>query len=155
MCDSYAFSGFIYEPHVKYSAAIRLNLKREPTNQSETREAGPFEGSQKFFHVPTSDINFVVVLCGEFLAKLCDSPAMGLLYCKCSALFLCIYGLFRVFNHISRSFAGVLLACFVSLARALYGPQTDVVQLTANNFRSMVMDSDSVWLVEFFAPWYV
>ena len=47
------------------------------------------------------------------------------------------------------------MSCFVTLARALYGPQTDVVQLTASNFRSMVMESDSVWLVEFFAPWYV
>ncbi|PFX17788.1 Protein disulfide-isomerase A6 [Stylophora pistillata] len=47
----------------------------------------------------------------------------------------------------------VFLLCFVSLARGLYGPQTDVVQLTANNFRSQVMDSDSVWLIEFFAPW--
>ena len=50
-------------------------------------------------------------------------------------------------------FSGVLLSCFVTLGRALYGPHTDVVELTGNNFVSMVMDSDSVWLVEFYAPW--
>ena len=53
----------------------------------------------------------------------------------------------------SLRFSGVLLLCFVTLSRALYGPHTDVVELTANNFKPMVMDSDSVWLVEFFAPW--
>ena len=52
-----------------------------------------------------------------------------------------------------RSFPGVLLSCFATLGRALYGPHTDVVELTASNFNSMVMDSDSVWLVEFYAPW--
>jgi len=43
----------------------------------------------------------------------------------------------------------------VALCRALYGSHTDVVALTANNFNSLVMDSDAVWLVEFYAPWYV
>lgn len=76
-------------------------------------------------------------------------------YCKFIASLLCLLGFGRAFILISLCFSGVFLSCFVTLARALYGPQTDVVQLTANNFRSMVMDSDSVWLVEFFAPWYV
>lgn len=52
-----------------------------------------------------------------------------------------------------RFFSGVLLSCFVTLGRALYGSHTDVVELTASNFNSKVMDSDSVWLVEFYAPW--
>lgn len=76
-------------------------------------------------------------------------------YCKCIASPLFLLGFSRFSNLILLCFSGVFLSCFVTLARALYGPQTDVVQLTANNFRSMVMDSDSVWLVEFFAPWYV
>lgn len=84
-----------------------------------------------------------------------DSPSMRSFYCKFIASFLYLLGFSRFCNLISLCFSGVFLSCFVTLARALYGPQTDVVQLTANNFRSMVMDSDSVWLVEFFAPWYV
>ena len=76
-------------------------------------------------------------------------------YCKFIASLLCLLSFSRAFTRISLCFSGVFLSCFVTLARALYGPQTDVVQLTASNFRSMVMDSDSVWLVEFFAPWYV
>lgn len=80
---------------------------------------------------------------------------MRSLYCKFIVSFLCQLGFIRFCNLISLCFSGVFLSCFVTLARALYGPQTDVVQLTANNFRSMVMDSDTVWLVEFFAPWYV
>ncbi|CAN0596258.1 unnamed protein product, partial [Ectocarpus sp. 12 AP-2014] len=28
-----------------------------------------------------------------------------------------------------------------------------VVDLTENNFKEMVLDSDEMWLVEFFAPW--
>ena len=80
---------------------------------------------------------------------------MGLLYCKYRSQNLRRYGPFWLTDNILYHFAGIFLSCFVSLARGLYSPQTDVVQLTANNFRSMVMDSDSVWLVEFFAPWYV
>ncbi|XP_015757411.1 PREDICTED: protein disulfide-isomerase A6-like [Acropora digitifera] len=48
---------------------------------------------------------------------------------------------------------GILCSCMVALCRALYGSHTDVVELTANNFNSLVMDSDAVWLVEFYAPW--
>ena len=29
----------------------------------------------------------------------------------------------------------------------------DVVQLTDSNFEQMVINSDDMWLVEFFAPW--
>ncbi|XP_061742379.1 protein disulfide-isomerase A6-like [Nerophis ophidion] len=33
------------------------------------------------------------------------------------------------------------------------GGKNDVVELTDGNFKSMVLESDDVWLVEFFAPW--
>ncbi|KAM3861061.1 protein disulfide-isomerase A6 [Diretmus argenteus] len=33
------------------------------------------------------------------------------------------------------------------------GSKKDVVELTDDNFDKMVIDSDDVWLVEFFAPW--
>jgi len=36
---------------------------------------------------------------------------------------------------------------------ALYSPSDDVVELTAANFNSKVVNSDDVWLVEFYAPW--
>ncbi|KAM1770909.1 hypothetical protein ACFX11_045798 [Malus domestica] len=36
---------------------------------------------------------------------------------------------------------------------ALYGPSTPVLQLTPSNFKSKVLDSNRVVLVEFFAPW--
>ena len=78
---------------------------------------------------------------------------MRSLYCKFVALFLRVLSFIPYGNAISLCFSGIFLSCFVTLARALYGPQTDVVSLTANNFKSMVMDSDTVWMIEFFAPW--
>lgn len=36
---------------------------------------------------------------------------------------------------------------------ALYSSSDDVVELTASNFRSKVLDSDELWVVEFYAPW--
>ena len=36
---------------------------------------------------------------------------------------------------------------------ALYKFPGPVVELTASNFKSEVLDSDSMWLVEFYAPW--
>lgn len=36
---------------------------------------------------------------------------------------------------------------------ALYGKNSDVIELTPNNFESRVTDSDDIWIVEFFAPW--
>ena len=33
------------------------------------------------------------------------------------------------------------------------GSKADVVELTESNFKKLVMDSDDMWLVEFFAPW--
>lgn len=33
------------------------------------------------------------------------------------------------------------------------GSKKDVIELTDDNFDKMVLDSDDVWMVEFFAPW--
>ncbi|XP_048435168.1 protein disulfide isomerase-like 2-3 [Pyrus x bretschneideri] len=41
----------------------------------------------------------------------------------------------------------------VSVCDALYGPSSPVLQLTPSNFKSKVLDSNRVVLVEFFAPW--
>uniref|UniRef100_A0A2P2HXV2 protein disulfide-isomerase n=2 Tax=Hirondellea gigas TaxID=1518452 RepID=A0A2P2HXV2_9CRUS len=44
----------------------------------------------------------------------------------------------------------VLLACS---SNALYSPSDDVVLLTPDTFKQKVLNSDEVWVVEFFAPW--
>ena len=31
----------------------------------------------------------------------------------------------------------------------------EVITLTDSNFESLVLNSDDIWLVEFFAPWYI
>jgi len=42
---------------------------------------------------------------------------------------------------------------FISLASALYGSDSKVVKLTADNFRNQVINSKELWFVEFYAPW--
>lgn len=41
----------------------------------------------------------------------------------------------------------------VSLSYGAYSSSDDVVELDSSNFRSEVLDSDELWLVEFYAPW--
>jgi protein disulfide-isomerase A6 len=41
----------------------------------------------------------------------------------------------------------------LATTHALYDPSDDVIQLTADNFKKEVVQSDDVWLVEFYAPW--
>ncbi|PHT76357.1 Protein disulfide-isomerase like 2-2 [Capsicum annuum] len=41
----------------------------------------------------------------------------------------------------------------IATANALYGPSSPVVQLTESNFKSKVLNSKGIVLVEFFAPW--
>lgn len=43
---------------------------------------------------------------------------------------------------------------FAGLAQALYKNPGPVIELTASNFKKEVVDDkDSMWLVEFYAPW--
>lgn len=37
--------------------------------------------------------------------------------------------------------------------QCMYSSNSDVVDLTPNNFDKKVIDSDSIWIVEFYAPW--
>ncbi|VVD02520.1 protein disulfide-isomerase A6 homolog [Leptidea sinapis] len=46
---------------------------------------------------------------------------------------------------------GLLLV--VAGSNALYDSSSDVVELTPSNFDKYVINSDAVWIVEFFAPW--
>lgn len=45
------------------------------------------------------------------------------------------------------------LVLLVTMAHGLYSPKDDVTILNASNFKSKVLDSDELWLVEFYAPW--
>lgn len=47
----------------------------------------------------------------------------------------------------------VILALFVLGQNALYDSSSKVVQLTKDTFDSLVVNSDDLWLVEFYAPW--
>ncbi|KAF6723976.1 Protein disulfide-isomerase A6 [Oryzias melastigma] len=48
---------------------------------------------------------------------------------------------------------GVLGCSLLLSVEALYSPSDDVVELTPSNFNREVIQSDSLWLVEFYAPW--
>lgn len=45
------------------------------------------------------------------------------------------------------------LALFVSGSYALYPSSSEVVELTPANFDRLVIQSDALWIVEFYAPW--
>lgn len=45
------------------------------------------------------------------------------------------------------------IAILINLTAGLYSPSDDVVELTAANFNEKVLKSNSLWLVEFYAPW--
>lgn len=58
-----------------------------------------------------------------------------------------------VLKHKFISFLVLLFAVLASSCSALYSPSSDVVDLNPNNFDRLVINSDEVWIVEFFAPW--
>lgn len=47
-------------------------------------------------------------------------------------------------------YLGILL--LISGAHCLYS-NSDVINLKPNNFDNLVLNSDNIWIVEFFAPW--
>ncbi|XP_075677126.1 protein disulfide-isomerase A6 homolog CaBP1 [Dermatophagoides pteronyssinus] len=53
----------------------------------------------------------------------------------------------------AKGFRWILLATVLNIANALYDRSSDVIELTPTNFQSRVIDSDDIWIVEFFAPW--
>ncbi|XP_013871144.1 protein disulfide-isomerase A6 isoform X1 [Austrofundulus limnaeus] len=48
---------------------------------------------------------------------------------------------------------GVLGCSLVLSVQAMYSSSDDVIELTPSNFNREVIQSDSLWLVEFYAPW--
>lgn len=51
--------------------------------------------------------------------------------------------------------SGVLGCSLVLSVHGMYSPSDDVIELTPSNFNREVIQSDSLWLVEFYAPWWV
>ncbi|KAM9778212.1 protein disulfide-isomerase A6 isoform X2 [Syngnathus typhle] len=50
--------------------------------------------------------------------------------------------------------SGVLLGCSLLVSvQAFYSPSDDVVELNPSNFIREVIQSDNLWLIEFYAPW--
>ena len=47
----------------------------------------------------------------------------------------------------------VLLILQSVLAYGMYDSSDDVIELTDSNFDRQVVQSDSIWVVEFYAPW--
>lgn len=47
----------------------------------------------------------------------------------------------------------IVLLAILNCTNALYDRSSSVIELTPTNFESKVIDSDDVWIVEFFAPW--
>ncbi|XP_023690500.1 protein disulfide-isomerase A6 [Paramormyrops kingsleyae] len=51
------------------------------------------------------------------------------------------------------SLVGLVVCSLLLAVQGLYSPSDDVVELNASNFNHEVMQSDSLWLIEFYAPW--
>ncbi|KAJ8333075.1 hypothetical protein SKAU_G00419710 [Synaphobranchus kaupii] len=49
--------------------------------------------------------------------------------------------------------AGTLACTLVLTVHGFYSPSDDVVELNPSNFNREVIQSDSLWLIEFYAPW--
>ena len=50
---------------------------------------------------------------------------------------------------------GVLGCSLVLMVQGFYSASDDVVELNPSNFNREVLQSDSLWLIEFYAPWWV
>ncbi|KAK9889420.1 hypothetical protein WA026_004691 [Henosepilachna vigintioctopunctata] len=47
----------------------------------------------------------------------------------------------------------IVLPLLLANCFALYGPSSDIIELTESNFDKLVIRGDEIWIVEFFAPW--
>lgn len=47
----------------------------------------------------------------------------------------------------------LFLITLVTPIFTLYSSNSTVVQLTPETFKSMVLDSNELWMIEFYAPW--
>lgn len=61
-------------------------------------------------------------------------------------------------THIDKIFFIFLSADVAALCAgvsAMYSSGDGVVDLTASNFDREVINSDALWIIEFYAPWYL
>ncbi len=82
--------------------------------------------------------------------------------CSCS-IFVCAtwVSFFNEFEYkfyfLARAFTNLILPTFLaggsSGGSGGSGSKDDVIELTESNFKNLVLQSDDMWLVEFFAPW--
>lgn len=60
----------------------------------------------------------------------------------------------QLFSIVFLSTEVVLLVLVgVAVSTALYSASDDVIELTPKNFDSLVINSQEIWVVEFYAPW--
>lgn len=64
----------------------------------------------------------------------------------------CLYKVFIQYLTAMLFLALVTLQLLVSCT-AFYSPGDNVVELNPTNFQHKVIQSDGIWLVEFYAPW--
>lgn len=50
-------------------------------------------------------------------------------------------------------FVGTVSCTLFLAVNSLYSASDDVIELTPANFNKEVIQSESLWLVEFYAPW--
>lgn len=50
-------------------------------------------------------------------------------------------------------FSLLVLTLMITSTLCLYDADSKVVKLTKDNFKTLVLDSNEPWMVEFFAPW--
>jgi len=55
--------------------------------------------------------------------------------------------------YVGLVYISAILPCLVAYTVGLYSSSDDVIELTQSNFNTRVIQSDQLWLVEFYAPW--
>ena len=64
-----------------------------------------------------------------------------------------MYCLFKKKKFIFTASGSLLCATLIGGAFGLYSARDGVIELTSANFKSEVLKDDSIWIVEFYAPW--
>ena len=102
-------------------------------------------------------LGFTLQLCAPFcvpvlpldvVVQMCCEVAFCRLYTAVVYTFLCFC------PSPWRGAAGVLVCSLVLAVSGFYSARDDVVELNPSNFNQEVIQSDSLWLIEFYAPWW-
>ena len=114
-----------------------------------------FKYSIPLWHIPYRYWNFRSILCPDQLKwinwhrdnkhVLCKTILFSNIFCVIWFFFLSKLAQYFCFSAI--------LLIGISYTYGLYTSTDDVIELTASNFQREVINSDELWLVEFYAPW--